>query len=563
VSLGDWLDERMGWRRLLAAALDEPVAGGARWSYVFGSVLLALLGVQVLTGVALAAFYAPSASSAWASVAYLERQVRLGWFIRGVHSTSASAMMIVALLHLAQVALFGAYKRPRELNWLVGLMLYGCLFGFALTGYLLPWDQKGYWATQVATTLVGLVPGIGAWLERVLVGGRAYGNLTLTHFFALHTLVLPALTVVLVGVHVALMRRHGVTPAWWQRADERERATEPFWPGQGVRDLGAAAIAVAAVTAWVAWRHGAGLAAPADPSSSYDARPEWYFLPLYQLLKYFPGRLEIVAALGAPLVAVGLLGALPFLDRGASSDPAARKRFLAAVGLVVGGAALLGVRAELADRRNPDFQRARVAAERASERALARAARGVPAAGPLALEADDPLARGRRVFAERCRDCHSYDGAGTARAPELDGWSSRAWLRALLLDPDAPRFYGKTKVRGMKPVKARGEELDALVEWIWSAGGSPGVNLARAERGRDVFAASSCDDCHDTDGTSGGDGAPNLGGRGSAAWLRAFLEDPSEARFFAGKNHMPKFRDKLSAADLDALVALLSAERLR
>jgi len=182
--LVDWFDERAGIRALAAGALDEPVPGGARWAYVFGSCLVFLLILQAVTGIVLASFYAPSVTDAWASVAYLNDQLPFGWFVRGLHSAGASAMVAVSIVHLLQVALWGAYKRPRELNWIVGVLLLGLVLAFALTGYLLPWDQKGYWATQVATSLVGAVPLVGHALQTALQGGDAYGNLTLTHFYA-------------------------------------------------------------------------------------------------------------------------------------------------------------------------------------------------------------------------------------------------------------------------------------------------------------------------------------------------------------------------------------------
>jgi ubiquinol-cytochrome c reductase cytochrome b subunit len=561
VKIGDWLDERLGHRALLKAALDEPVVGGARWAYVFGSVLVFLFVLQAVTGVLLASFYAPSSTDAWASVAYIQQKLPLGWLIRGLHSTGASAMLAVVALHLLQVTLWGAYRRPRELNWWIGLVMMALLFGFALTGYLLPWDQKGYWATQVATSLTGATPLVGPWLKSVVQGGPEYGNLTLTHFYALHVVVLPAALAALVFVHVALFRKHGVTAA----ANHAPTVVEPFWPGQLVRDLAAMTITLAIAFVVVARGHGASLEAPADPASAYDARPEWYFYPLFELLKFFPGRLEIVAAVGAPLVAGGLLFALPLYDRPPlphDGAPRTRKLAVAIVLVILFGSAALGGAGAVADARNPAYQKFRDRAEKASRRALELAQAGVPPAGGRAIEENDPLARGRRILHERCSGCHVYEGEGERRAPDLDGWSSRAWLRAFLKAPAEDRFYGKTKVRGMKPVKAEGPDLDALVEWIYSQGGGA-FDEKLAARGKEVFDLSGCDNCHESDGKSGSDGAPNLGARAAPSWIHDFLIDPSEDRFFDGKNQMPKFRGKLDEHDLSALAALLGAERAK
>jgi len=556
MKIGDWIDERLGHRALMKWFLDEPVPGGARWSYVFGSVLVFLLIMQAVTGILLASFYAPSSTDAWASVAYIQTQVPLGWFIRGLHSTGASAMVSVVCLHLLQVTLWGAYRKPRELNWWIGLVMMGLLFAFALTGYLLPWDQKGYWATQVATSLMGAAPGVGPWLKSVVQGGPEYGNLTLTHFYALNVALLPLTLIGLVVVHVALFRKHGVTPAF----KHDPSVSDTFWPRQLVRDFIAMTVTLAIIFVVVAKGHGAALEAPADPASSYDARPEWYFYPLFQLLKFFPGRLEIVGAVGAPLVAGGILFALPFYDRAATRQLSTRKLAVSSVLLVLFVAGALGAAGAAGDARNANYQKFRLRAEKANERALQLAQAGVPPEGGLAIEQNDPLARGRKLYGERCAGCHLYEGEGERRAPDFDGWSSRGWLKAFLKAPADDRFYGKTKIRGMKPVKAEGPDLDALVEWIYSQGGPP-FDEKLAARGKEVFELSGCDQCHDADGTTGADGPPNLGGRASARWLHDFVVDPSEARFFDGKNQMPKFSGKLSDADLDALATLLAAER--
>ncbi len=235
--LSAFLEERTGYRALVRAAFDEPVPGGARARYVFGSVLLFLFANQFVTGLLLGAGYAASTHDAWSSVAYIEELAPLGWFIRGMHSAGASAAIVVVLLHLMQVTWAGAYRRPREVTWWVGLALLGLLLAFGLTGYLLPWDQKGYFATQVATSLLGATPVIGPSAQSIVQGGAHYGNLTLTRFYALHVLLLPALLVAAIVLHVALFRRHGVTPpAALDEAVLAARA-QPFYPRQLGIDL--------------------------------------------------------------------------------------------------------------------------------------------------------------------------------------------------------------------------------------------------------------------------------------------------------------------------------------
>lgn len=567
--LAAWLDRRTGYRALLGHLLDEPVAGGPSFAYVFGSLLLFLLVNQGLTGVLLAASYAPSAKDAWAAVAYLQDQVQLGWFLRGMHSAGASAMVVGMLLHLVQTALYGAYRAPRELNWWSGLLLFGVVLAFALTGYLLPWDQKGYWATQVATTLLGTVPLVGTALQEVLQGGPRYGNLTLTHFYTLHVLVLPLILILLVTAHVALFRRHGVTPSWRRGPGELAAATAPFFPGQAARDLLAAAALCAILVAQVLRTHGAELGAPADPSAPYDARPEWYFLPLFQLLKLFPGALEGAVALGAPLLLFGALASLPLLDRGASAAPQKRVVPLGVVAVSLGTVALLGLWARQEDRANAVHRKNVQAAQKQALYARQLALLGVPAAGGVAVYDNDPLNQGRKLFDEHCVSCHrgspSLKGPppGDEKGPDLTRLWSRAWLTEFLKDPDSPRFYGRTKLKGsMKAVQLQPEPLADLVEYLISLGGpaaGAGLDAARVQRGAALFEAENCDLCHERSGKEGQ--GPGLKDYASLAFARAILHDPGAPELYGSKNDMPAFGKKLSAAEIDRLAAFLMTLR--
>ncbi len=510
---------------------------GGRWGRVFGPALAFALGLQAVTGLCLASYYAPSSTTAWAAVAYIQQEVTLGWFIRGLHSVGASMTVALLALHLLQSVASGRYAATPRRNWYLGLGIGGLVLAFALTGYLLPWDQKGYWATQVVTSLLGETPLVGDYLRRVVQGGGDYGSLTLTHFYALHAMLLPALTTALVVVHVRWSRRAG-----------------RWWPDDAWRDALAAAGVVAVSYALVVHAHGAPLEGPADPSSAYDARPEWYFLPLFQLLKYLPGRLETIGALGVPLCVAVLLFALPRAPR------------RAAVGIVVailGAAGGLALQARFADARNRPYERGRARAEADARRALALARLGVPPAGGLAVYDNDPQARARKLFAERCAGCHVLDGAGEAKGPLLTNWASRAWLTDFLKQPDTPKYFGHTKrLHGMKPVKAQGDELRALVEWIYSEGGGT-FDRALAARGEAIFKRDNCDDCHSADGkTEGVDGAPNLAGHAGADWVRRLIRDGGAETLFSDRNEMTRFgADKLSDDDVALLTALVTGQR--
>jgi ubiquinol-cytochrome c reductase cytochrome b subunit len=244
----NWLDHRTGIRAISHAALYEHIPGGARWRYVWGSTLSFCFFVQVITGFVLWGAYSPSAQTAWESVYYIQHQMTLGWLLRGVHHFTAQLMIILMAIHFVQVVVDGAYRAPREINFWLGLVLMQIVLGLALTGYLLPWDQKGYWATQVATSMISLVPLIGHELQQLVVGGDKFGHHTLTRFFALHAGVLPTLLAIFLTLHVLLFRRHGLTVRQPDRAPDTT-----LWPEQLLRDAAACLGVAIVVLVMVLW----------------------------------------------------------------------------------------------------------------------------------------------------------------------------------------------------------------------------------------------------------------------------------------------------------------------
>ena len=292
--------------------LDEPIPGGASWIYVFGSATLFLFGLQAITGMFLAIYYAPTPDHAYDSVQFIENQVTFGWFVRGLHHWGASGMMIAVGLHMLQVFLYGAYKPPRELMWMVGVVLLLIVLAFAFTGYLLPWDQTAYWATQVGINMVGTVPLVGDFLIKVLRGGETLGALTLSRFFAVHVLFLPAVIITGIALHMIILRRVGPAGPW----DERKAAArrEAFYPRQVYMDavvMLCVFLALAALATWVPFP----LADKANPSdTSFVPVPEWYFLFYYELLKHIHGPFEPLVTWVLPIVFVLIVLFWPFLD---------------------------------------------------------------------------------------------------------------------------------------------------------------------------------------------------------------------------------------------------------
>ncbi len=534
--------------------------GGARFAYAMGSVLVVLLLLQVATGVALAFVYAPSVAGAWASVAYLESSVPAGALVRGLHHFGASALVVALALHLGQTALFGAYRKPRERTWGSGLALGGLILAFSLTGYLLPWDQRGYWATQVATDIAGSVPLVGAGLERLLEGGNGLGNLTLTRFYALHVLLLPVAALALMVFHLVAFRRHGVTPHW--KASDR---IGRFWPDQLWRDALLAFVAVLA-TLLLAW-HGAPLQAPADPSGHVEPRPEWYFLPLYELLTLVPGRVEGFVSVLAPAAALAVLAALPFLDRERAPSPWRRWRPISLLLLLAASAAVLGVTSVVDDRHDPGVVQAEALAEVDAKRAIELARGGVPPEGPLALVRHDPMFRGRELFDQRCAGCHAPTSPERAKAPRLEGLLSPTWVEGLLRDPDAVTYYGHTKsAKGMDSYASLGAPRLALLSGFLAALGDHEVDPAKlpAELGPGLreFQADNCDTCHSLVPGEANAG-PNLAGYGGARWLDQMLDDPAGPLAYGVENGMPSIRGKLSPEDRTALLTFLHSLRDR
>jgi quinol-cytochrome oxidoreductase complex cytochrome b subunit/mono/diheme cytochrome c family protein len=323
-SLLSWLDDRTGYKGFIQAALYEHIPGGARWRYVWGSTLMFALMVQMVTGLLLWMHYSPSSQTAWESVYYIQHEMSGGWLLRGIHHYTAQVMIVLLALHMLQVIIDGAYRAPRELNFWIGLVLLNLVLATALTGYLLPWDQRGYWSTSVATSLINLVPGVGPELRSLVLGGANYGHHTLTRFFAVHAGLLPFLMMAFIAVHVYLFRRHGLRHKEPKRGPDRY-----FWPDQVLKDA-VACLGVLLVVLLLCLKHGIGtgfddpgklgapLSAPADPSEPFGAaRPEWYFLFLFQFLKLpaFAGEAEVYGAVVAPGAVMLLLFLMPIIGR--------------------------------------------------------------------------------------------------------------------------------------------------------------------------------------------------------------------------------------------------------
>ena len=324
----EWLDERLSISTLsdIARKKEVPVHRYSIW-YYFGGMTLFLFVVQVVTGILLLLYYRPSAENAFESVQFIVTEVKFGWLIRSIHSWSANLMIATLFIHLFSVFFLRAYRRPREMTWVSGVVLLFLAICFGFSGYLLPWNQLAFFATKVGTEIAGVIPIVGRPLLRFLRGGEDVTGATLTRFFGFHVAVLPAMATVFLAAHVLLVQLHGmsVPPAL---KDQNVRKMK-FIPNFLLRDVIGWILAIgvlAALAALFPWE----LGEKADPFAPAPAgiKPEWYFLFMFQTLKYLPAKIlgmdgEVLGIMAFNVVAL-LLFIVPFVDRG----PENRRRTL-------------------------------------------------------------------------------------------------------------------------------------------------------------------------------------------------------------------------------------------
>ncbi len=578
--LYDWLDNRTGLKDHIREVLFEKVPGGSRWRYVWGSTLTFTLMIQFITGIFLWMGYTPSGQTAWESVYYIQEHMTGGHFLRGLHHWTAQVMTILLVLHLMQVVIDGAYKAPREINFWFGLVLLQLVLGLSLTGYLLPWDQKGYWATKVATDIMGSTPLIGEQLKYLVLGGSDYGHHTLTRFFALHAGILPLSVIALTAGHIYLFRRHGI------KAKKPHKGSEEFfWPEQVLKDVVACLAVLVTILVLHFAFNGAHLDPPADPSTNYPARPDWYFLFLFQFLKYFPGHWEVLGAIIIPGVVMTIIFLFPFIGQ-------KEKGHKFNVGLLFGLLAISSILTYMAvnsDGKSKSYQDSKAQAAREARIVKEMAAKGIPPEGALAL------LQAPKLFAQHCSSCHTYDGENgignkveDPSAPDLKDFASREYLTELL-HPErfgSDKFFGKTahakkskmqgfledEFDGIDDDQALREEVDQLIKAISAEAKLPRQakadveDKADIEAGRELFFEDgfSCVDCHALDDWNSDDySAPDLTGYGSREWMIGILHDPSHERFYGSTNdRMPAFGkdEKLTRRQMERIIDWLRGE---
>jgi ubiquinol-cytochrome c reductase cytochrome b subunit len=449
-----WFEDRTGLVSWTRWALEHPVPPRTGWWYVFGSATLIAFLLQVVTGIALATAYVPSVGQAYDSLQFISSQALMGRFLRGLHYFGASAMVLLIGIHVARTYVMAAYKFPRELNWLSGALLLLLTLALAFTGQLLRWDQTAVWSVIVAAAQAGRVPVLGPEIARFILAGDTVGGTTLSRFFAFHVFFIPALVFLLIGLHLLLVLRHGISerprlghPV--EKATYREEYQEmlrregvPFWPDAAWRDVvfGAAVVAVVALLALAFGPPELGR--PPDPTilRAYP-RPDWYFLWYFAVLALTPTHLETLVIVFGPLLFGAILLLLPLFNTGERSVRRRPWAWLVVVFIVttIGAFWAAGVRAPW----SPDFD-----------------AKPLPAS--LVHGADPRVVRGAELFYQKgCEYCHALAGQGGERGPDLTHVAGRMTAEEIGLritngSPNMPAF-----AQSLTP-----EELDALTAFL-------------------------------------------------------------------------------------------------
>lgn len=425
MTVWDWIDDRTGIKALLGPPMTHHVPRSAKWWYVFGSCTLMFFSIQVVTGICLALVYAPSADTVYASLEYLNYDVPAGWMLRAIHAWSSNAMVFMMLVHMVQVFLHGAFKYPREMTWIFGVALMLTTLGLAFTGQVMRWDADAYWGVGIGASMMGRFPFIGAWLTHLILGGPIIGGDTLSRFFTLHVFVLPGIVIMLIGGHLMLVLRHGISeepkpgtpgavvdkatyrPAYEERMKKKG---VPFFPVAAQRDMVFCGVMLIVMIVVAAWYGPMGPGPQPDPSLiDVTPRPDFPFLWMFAVLALMTPAVEDYLIITAAPVVVLALFMVPFLagsgQRSASNRPIA---VLVMVLLVTG----LGVFSLLAVTSpwSPHMQ--------------AWTSDAVP---PEFLKGRTPLELQGAIVLQhsQCRNCHALDGIGGQRGPDLSDVATR------------------------------------------------------------------------------------------------------------------------------------------
>jgi ubiquinol-cytochrome c reductase cytochrome b subunit len=482
-AVGNWFDARLGVRATLLPMLRHPIPRGAAgpmgWWYVFGSASLTLLLVQILTGIGLALVYVPSADKAYDSLLYMNYDQPLGWFLRALHYYAGSGMVVLVLAHMTQVFLHGAYKYPRELTWVLGVLLLLCTLGMFFSGQILRWDPDAYWGLAVGGSMAGRVPVAGPWVVRLLLGGPVIGADSLSRFFALHVFVIPGALLLFLALHLWLVLQRGISappvpgqvvdPKTYDEEYEKQLQTGvPFLGDAVMKDILFSSLAVIVVVVLAAVLGPKGPGGPPDPTlPGANPRPEWPFLWLFALLSLSPAGAETFIILVFPVLLIVILFLVPFLSNRGERAPTRRPVAVLAVIVIY---TVLGVLTYQGITSPWSPKMTAWSSDPVPEKLVRNRT-------PLQLQ-------GALVFQNKdCRNCHALEGVGGQRGPDLTAVGTRL-TRGQLID----QVSNGTPGGGNMPAYGKqisAAEMTALVEFLTNLRppGAPPAEPASARTG--------------------------------------------------------------------------------
>jgi ubiquinol-cytochrome c reductase cytochrome b subunit len=464
--LWKWFTDRWPFYQLRDLLLKEEIPGGASFSYTLGTSLIMVFTLQAATGVLQLFYYVPTVDHAYDSVSYLRTEVPFGWLIHNMHYWGAQAMVVIAALHMARVYIWGAYKKT-PLTWFFGIALVVTIMALSFTGAPLIWDQKGYWAGEVGSSIAGEVPVAGDILKIILRGSEVMGQLALSRFFAFHIAIFAPLLALLIGAHMASFRTSGVGGSW---SEAKRKMTGPLWPDQIFKDMAAATVVFLVLIALASFAP-VPFAGFADTLNiSYVPKPEWNFLFVYQGLKYFKGPLEPIGAGGLPVVFLLPLLLVPIIDRNPERNPFRRPVAMACLGAYAALILTLTIVGYL----SPGFAQMPQTPAKTTQPPKSQVSQGQAASSSTAIEA------GRQVFQSKgCTGCHKVHGQGGSIGPELSGQTlvgkSRKWIEDQVRNPKS--HFPQTIMPSFAGLST--EQLNNLVSYLLSlSGGTPGPGAA-------------------------------------------------------------------------------------
>ncbi len=508
----DVIDDRTGIPSGISHFMGEDIPASSGWHQIFGSVAMFMILVQFFTGIMLAFNYAPTPGLAYDSLRYIMTEVTGGRLMRGLHHWGASMIIVIVVLHMIQVFIYGAYKKPREATWMVGVILLLLTLAYGLSGYLLAWDNRAYWGTVVTTQIAATIPGLGPYVSRLLASTGDIGVVTFARFYAAHVLLLPPITMMLIMLHVILVRRHGVAP---QVGDEL-LPKKKFFPEQVFKDTVAIFIAFAILfTLAIAVR--VPLERMADPTdTTYVPRPEWYFLFLFQTLKLFDGPLEVLGTVVFPTLAIVAMLAAPFIDRGKMVKVS--QRFVA-MGVVALAAIGWGGLTAAAVKSTPPQ----------------KASALIDFSGPTQwMQLKSGELSGIYFYKDqKCEVCHNVTAGSVAKnGPNLLGTGGRhpaAWMLDHFKNPQKGNPNS-----AMPAVNLTDDQMKDLASAMAALTEENGDLVATAPdfatHGASLYQKNSCAACHQLNGEGGEMGPPmnGLASRRTEAWVAEHFANPEK-----------------------------------